>query len=273
MKKNDQDRIEKALKGESIYGDDFSEAELEQWFRDEENAYYNLSTKDSNYSYGYHALNMRHGYRHLPDRNFKKILGIGSAFGDELTPVAHRGSEITILEPSDNFRTEELNGVRIKYVKPDHSGSLPFKDNYFDLITCFGVLHHIPNVTAVIGEFSRCLQYDGYLLLREPIISMGDWRQPRRGLTKRERGIPLAALKLVLASHGIHVLKESRCVFPLITRLRYFMKKPVYNSALAVLLDHALCALPLWPEAYHASNFFDRLRPSSVFLVLSKQKP
>lgn len=68
-------------------------------------------------------------------------------------------------------------------------GKISFEDNSFDLITSFSVLHHVPNVSFVISELVRVLSKDGYLLIREPIHSMGDWSVKREGLTKNERGI------------------------------------------------------------------------------------
>jgi ubiquinone/menaquinone biosynthesis C-methylase UbiE len=87
----------------------------------------------------------------------------------------------------------DLNGVPLTYVKPVASGTLPFPDGTFDLITFSGVLHHIPNVSYVVGELARVVTPDGYLLLREPIHSMGDWRGPRRGLTKKNAGSRFAS--------------------------------------------------------------------------------
>ena len=89
----------------------------------------------------------------------------------------------------------------------------------FALVTCFGVLHHIPNVSFVMSELGRVLEPGGVMLLREPVISMGDWRKPRRGLTKRERGIPLHLLQRIAVESGFEVIKQSLCMFPTTPRL------------------------------------------------------
>ena len=95
-----------------------------------------------------------------------------------------RSTSSAISAPSDAFTRQRVFGVPCHYVKPVESGNLPFDDACFDLLTCFGVLHHIPNVSHVVGELARCLKPGGYALMREPVISMGDWRQPRAGLTR-----------------------------------------------------------------------------------------
>lgn len=257
--------------GKKLYGNDFSQAQIDDWFADEAEGYFKLTQSgDGAYAYGYHALNKKHGYSALPKCRFGHILGIGSAYGDELEPVLAHSDQISIFEPSDGFKSTVLNGVPVNYVKPVASGDMPFDSNSFDLITCFGVLHHIPNVSKVVGEFYRVLKPGGYALVREPIISMGDWRQPRSGLTKRERGIPLAIMRGFVKQAGFRVVRERRCMFSLTSRLRHVVSGPVYNSAAAVSLDALLCALPIWPEVYHARNALQKLRPTAVYFVLQK---
>jgi SAM-dependent methyltransferase len=207
-----QDTRAPYLRGDELYGDTFTGPELDRWFAEEAEGYADLGAKDIRaYRYSYHALNWFHGFRHLPSRAFGAVLGFGSAYGDELEPIAHRAERIVILEPSDAFVHADLNGVPLTYVKPVASGTLPFPAGTFDLITCSGVLHHIPNVSYVVGELARVVTPDGYLLLREPIHSMGDWRGPRRGLTKNERGIPIRLLRAIIARAGLTIVREAPC--------------------------------------------------------------
>lgn len=256
--------------GEKLYGNDFCPEEIEKWFRDEEMAYFRLDNREvAGYEYAYHALNKFHGFRHLPETKFKKVLGIGSAYGEEFRPVLGKVSSVTILEPAPGFRSGALDGIDVEYVKPMPTGFFPFSPNQFDLVTCLGVLHHIPNVGRVIAEISRCTSPGGYVLLREPVISMGDWRHPRPGLTARERGIPLSILRDMIRSSGFTVVREARCLFPITPRLHYVMKSAVFNSTACVLIDALICSLP-WPDRYHATNVIQRLRPWGVYYVLRK---
>jgi SAM-dependent methyltransferase len=253
--------------GTRLIGDDFSPDQIEEWFSDEREGYYSLSADRKPDSYGYHALNWRHGFRHLPDITFQHVLGIGSAFGDELSPILNRANKITILEPSDGFVNP-----RFDYVKPNPSGLMPFTSSSFDLITCFAVLHHIPNVTTVIGELARCLTKGGLLLLREPTHSMGNWDNPRRGLTRRERGIPLAIMHQRLQAVGLRVVSERRCMFALTSRVHPLLtgNRALYNTPWVVTMDDIVANLPVWRDRYHASNWFQRLRPWAVFMVITK---
>lgn len=258
--------------GTQLYGNDFSQDRIDAWFADEADGYYNLtqSSDTAKYVYGYHALNKTHGFSALPKRQFGHVLGVGSAYGDELEPLFACSDRISILEPSDGFKSTVLNGVPVNYFKPVASGDIPFDSNSLDLITCLGVLHHIPNVSKVVNEFYRVLRPGGYALVREPIISMGDWRKPRAGLTRRERGIPLQLIREFVELAGFKVVRERKCMFSLTSRLRYLTAGPVYNNGAIVALDAVLSALPIWPRIYHARNALQKLRPTSAYFVLEK---
>ena len=223
------------------------------------------------YQYEYHALNWLHGFRHLPKNKLFRILGLGSAYGDELLPVVRQAKTITILDPSSAFQHHEIEGVPLNYVKPQVSGVIAEPDGSFDLATSFGVLHHIANVGFVLAELHRVLESDGYLLLREPIVSMGDWRQPRAGLTRNERGIPLAILRKLAAEAGFTVIKETLCDFPLTRPIFSRFGTDVFNSKAATVADVAMSRLFAWNIRYHSVKKWQKLRPASCAMVLQKQ--
>ena len=265
--------LDECLGGYRLYGDDFTPMELAEWFQDEREGFADLGAKErSSYAYEYHALNEAHGFRHLPDRPFRHVLSIGGAYGDELIPMLRKVSRVTILEPSDRLAMTNIDGVPVEYVKPAVTGLMPFADATFELATCFGCLHHIPNVSTVLRELFRCLTPSGYAVLREPIVSMGDWRRPRPGLTKRERGIPLAVFRNIVSAAGFHIRRETLCVFPAIPRLGIAMGGYAYNSSIVVKLDRALSWLFASNYRYHSLSptWFEKLKPLAVALVLQK---
>ncbi len=261
----------KYLSGAELYGDDVDPSEIAAWHSDEKEGYADLGAKNSGaYRYSYHALNARHGFRHLPDRTFNRVLGLGSARGDEFQPIAQHIEHLTIVDPSDSFIRSVVHGVPVDYVKPEVSGDLLFSDDSFELITCLGVLHHIPNVSHIVRELFRCLQPGGFALLREPVVSMGDWTRPRRGLTRRERGIPLHLFRKICKTVGFEIVNEKLCVFPLIPRLWKWMGRPAYNDPLATALDSALCAAFRWNLRYHRTHALQKFSPTAVYTVLTK---
>ena len=261
------------LSGEALYGDDFDSEQVSAWYADEKEGYSSLGAKDpASYRYVYHALNAYHAYRFLPATSFDHALGFGAAYGDEFLPIAARIGAITVVDPSEVFRKDRIGGVAATWVKPSPDGRLPLESGTFDLITCLGVLHHIPNVSFVVGELARVLRPGGWMVMREPIHSMGDWTRPRRGLTKRERGIPVAILRRIVQSSGLETRRMSFCGFPAVPRLFHVVRPDIYNSPFAVRVDSLLSAMFSWNVSYHPRTFLQRLRPTSVFLILGKPK-
>ena len=192
MNKHSQDIFfEKYLSGKELFGDNFTQEQINEWYEDEINSGYEnlVFSKDIIYEYEYHALNIFHGFDHIKfDVDGLECLCFGSPSGDEVIPILNKIKTLDLLDASDGFN--KIANVPIHYSKPNSSGAMPYQDDSFDLITCIGVLHHIPNVSYVISELRRVLRPGGYILIREPITSMGDWRSKRQNVTLRERGIP-----------------------------------------------------------------------------------
>jgi SAM-dependent methyltransferase len=269
----DKDLLE-YFRGEKLYGDDFNATEIEAWFRDEEDSYPDMIPSLQNFEYLYHALNHENGFRYLPEKEFEHILGFASVYGHELIPLLHKAKKVTIIEASERLFSHELNGVPITYVKAQSSGIVPFPDNSFDLIVCLGALHHIPNVSKVVNEFFRCLKQGGYALIHEPIKSMGDWTKPRKGLTKRERGIPYPIFRRIVVSTGFRILKESKTghTATKLVQIPYerITKRSIYNSRTAMWFDKIFCSLFHIDRQYHPLKRHRGPTASGVFFVLTK---
>jgi SAM-dependent methyltransferase len=264
--------IDAYLSGKILYGDDFDSSQVAQWHADEREGYAGLGAGDRRrYKYAYHAWNNLHAFRHLPpDKIFKNALGFGAAYGDEFMPIASRIEALTIVDPSAAFKQETVCGIPARYIAPEPDGRLALADGEFDLITAIGVLHHVPNVSFVLRELARTLGRGGHLLIREPIVSMGDWRKPRPHLTRHERGIPLEILKSIVRSNGLEIERSTLCGFPLVPKAFAVFRDDPYNSRLAASIDAAACQLLSWNVHYHARSLFQKLRPTSAFLVARK---
>ena len=267
------DDMARYFSGEALYGDDLDADGIARWFADEEEGYANLGAADEeHYQYVYHAWNRLHGYSKLPaGARFANLLAFGSAYGEELLPIIDRTDAVTVVDPSDAFVRAEIHGTPATYIKPGPTGQLPVDDACFDMGTCLGVLHHIPNVTDVVAEIARTLKPGAYFLLREPIVSMGDWRQPRSGLTRHERGIPAPILRRICEQAGFEIVSAAPCGFALTPKLLGRLFNPVYNHPVATRIDSALSRLFAWNGHYHATSTLARLRATSLFMVLRRQ--
>ena len=266
------DDITPYLSGIKLYGDDFTIDEIKKWFADEEEGYANLGAKEKDsYDYHYHELNNQYGFKYIRNKTFNEALGIGSAYGNEFQPISENINKITILDPSDAFSdVKEILGTPSEYVKPTPDGNMPFQSNQFDLITSFGVMHHIPNVSHVMSECFRCLDNGGIMLFREPILSMGDWTKPRVGLTKRERGIPPALLNKMMLDTGFEIMHKSFCIFPFLPQLSNKIGISAYNNYFMTFIDKIVSQAFSWNIKYHRTKFFEKIAPGSVFYVLKK---
>ena len=260
--------------GDRLYGDDFDQLQINQWFNDEEHGYAELHGSDnSKRAYGYNELNVLHGFSKIKESSkFRHVLGFGSNFGDELVPVLARCEKITLLDSSDRFEVTELRGVPVKYILADPSGRINLPDASVDLITCFGVLHHIPNVSFVVKEFSRVLMPGGCVLIREPVTTMGDWRNRRRGLTLRERGIPREVFLKIVQDAGLRLQCVSDCYFPPWYRLCLKLGLAAFSSRMATLIDSLFSIIFRFNHSYHRVGIWSKFAPASIFVVASKDR-
>ena len=262
------------LEGKKLYGDDFSFDQIKEWYNEEAEGYANLGSKHKDsYAYGYHTMNKIHGFDKLKTSTFKDVMGFGSAWGYEFEPIIDKIENLTIIEPSDNLINNTIGHLKPNYVKPTIEGKLPFEDGSFDLITCFGTLHHIPNVSYILTELVRTLKPGGHLMFREPVISMGDWTGPRKGLTKNERGIPVSVFDDTLSKCDVEIVSKEYCFMlsSLIQRtVGSLLKKPIYAYKSYVLADKYASKLLKGNLRYHATKKLERIAPQSVFYVVKK---
>jgi SAM-dependent methyltransferase len=265
-------QMSRFLNGDALYGDDLDATDIEAWYAEETEGYASMDYSDAQGAvYHYHALNRHHGFDKLPKNiRFGSALGIGSAFAEEFAPVATRIDRLTVLDPSDRFPRDRVHGIATRYVKPQASGIMPFDANSFDLITCFGTLHHVPNVSKVMHEISRVVKPGGHVLIREPIISMGDWRLPRPGLTRHERGIPFPLFERMVGTTDLRIVDQALVGFGPLSKLARVTKRGVFDSPVLTSLDAWLCRLSARNTTYHRQGLLQKFGPNNAFWVLKK---
>jgi len=270
--------MKKYFDGEKLYGDGFNLEQISKWHQEEAEGYANLESRELKLLhegiYSYKNINKIHGFKYLEKgRTYKNVLGIGSATGHEFLPILDQIENIYILEPSDKLEVYKVADKKITYIKPETNGDIMFADNYFDMVTCFGVMHHIPNASHVLKEIYRILKDQAIFLFREPIISMGDWRTPRKGLTKNERGLPKEFLRQNIRTLGFKVISENYCFtlssfFSKLTK--NILSRPIYAYKMYVYFDKFISSVLIWNVKYHTTNRYRRVFPQSVYYVLKK---
>ncbi|CAH2406496.1 class I SAM-dependent methyltransferase [Mesorhizobium escarrei] len=264
------------LNGDILYGDDFDELAIAQWYEIEERGYYDLANSQlvdpqESANYGYHGLNAHHGLRHLHDRKFPTCLALGCGSGADLEPLAAFVDAFYCIEPAKSWWKDEIAGKPATFVSPSLTGKVKLEAGSIDLAVSFGVLHHIPNVTSVLAEIIRVMKPGGLLILREPISWMGDWRRKRPGLTPNERGLPLPYLKKTAHALNLRAISSSLCMFtPLVQITKPLGIKGRYNRPWFVWLDALISNLLAFNARYRRETTISKLAAGSIFVVYEK---
>ncbi len=95
----------------------------------------------------------------------KLVLEVGCGMGTDSRSISRRGADIVSLDLSFNNVSFALKGMQIFSLKGRgvnaDAEKLPFKDNTFDIVYSFGVLHHTPDTQKAINEARRVLKPNG----------------------------------------------------------------------------------------------------------------
>jgi ubiquinone/menaquinone biosynthesis C-methylase UbiE len=99
----------------------------------------------------------------------KKVLEVGVGQGTDLVQFAKGGADVSGIDIAQRHlelatRNFEVRGLRanLKYAS---AAAIPFESDSFDVVYCFGVLHHTDNTVRCLSECYRVLKADGELIL------------------------------------------------------------------------------------------------------------
>lgn len=96
-----------------------------------------------------------------------KILDIGTAGGSFLHVAKKRGWEVYGVEPNKWLCGWAKQHYGID-VQPGTIGSLEYPDGFFDVITLWDVIEHVPNPAEVLQKCHRLLRPGGFIYLNYP---------------------------------------------------------------------------------------------------------
>lgn len=96
-----------------------------------------------------------------------ELLDVGSGFGFFLSEMKNRGWDVTGIEISQKAMDYSRNVFGLT-IHPGPMEKVGFPDNYFDAVTGFYVIEHLPYPMAFLRECHRILKPGGLLLLRYP---------------------------------------------------------------------------------------------------------
>ena len=101
-----------------------------------------------------------------------KILDLGCGTGELIVErvTAVRKPEIYAVE-IDPLHFKEIKKLGIKVTKADIEKGLPYKNNYFDIISANQIIEHLVNVDLFMEEVNRVLKPNGYVILSTENLS------------------------------------------------------------------------------------------------------
>ncbi|MEM7467081.1 MAG: class I SAM-dependent methyltransferase [Pseudomonadota bacterium] len=73
-----------------------------------------------------------------------------------------------------NYASEHLN---LSQVRAGTLEEQQYPDNYFDVISMYDVIEHVPNLNSIVAELKRLLRADGVIEIRTP--DLGHWQTPK----------------------------------------------------------------------------------------------
>jgi SAM-dependent methyltransferase len=147
---------------------------------------------------------MRAIYHVTPHQPMQDILEVGGGRSG-LTALLYPQSQITNLDFNPEYAQSPCNlQERVRFVCGDAT-SLPFENEFFDAVTMFDLLEHVPDDKKAVSEALRVLRPGGFLLISSPNENwqfpyyklmkpicpseaeiMAEWGHVRRGYTLAE---------------------------------------------------------------------------------------
>ncbi|MCD4666588.1 class I SAM-dependent methyltransferase [archaeon] len=154
-----------------------------------------------------------------------KILDAGCGTGFNIQVLKKYGYVGGIDFSEEAVKFCRKKGINIKKGSVE---KLPFKDNSFDLITCFEVIYHkgVKSDLKALNEFNRVLKKNGLLLVRVPAFEF--LRGPHDDVVHGIRRYNKKSLSLLLRKSKFNIVKITYLNFILffpVLITRFLMKK------------------------------------------------
>jgi len=116
-------------------------------------------------SYRYRVEPFIHDFAEFERWNGKRVLEVGCGVGSDLLEFAKGGARVVGIDLSRHSAFLARRRLLVYGLGGDVFESdaecLPFKDGSFDMVYCWGVLHHTPDAQKGIEEIYRVVKPDG----------------------------------------------------------------------------------------------------------------
>ena len=100
----------------------------------------------------------------------ERVLEVGVGLGTDLVNFARHGAlvygiDLGVDQVNYTKKNFMVSGIKFKQIKQGNAEQLPFKNQFFDLVYSFGVLHHTPDTQLALREVHRVLKKDGQAIV------------------------------------------------------------------------------------------------------------
>jgi ubiquinone/menaquinone biosynthesis C-methylase UbiE len=91
----------------------------------------------------------------------KNVLDLGCGIGLDAGQFEKRGNHVTGTDLSSHSLSVAKKRILSGNLVCSDAENLPFRNECFDVVYSFGVLHHVPRINKAIDEIHRVLNHDG----------------------------------------------------------------------------------------------------------------
>lgn len=99
-----------------------------------------------------------------------RVLDIGAGIGGLSAAFAKKGAIVTAIDVDDGYQNLSKIGYKECGVEVESQlfdgGDLPFSDESFDIVCCFNIFEHVPDLERLFREMQRVLKVGGIVVGR-----------------------------------------------------------------------------------------------------------
>ncbi len=201
-----------------------------------------------------------------------RLLDVGCATGDFLFEMQQfLGWELCGVEPSQAASEYARKKLQLSIQKASVEEAI-YPDDYFDVITMWNVIEHVPDPTAVLLKIRKWLKPDGILIFNTPNLDSLDARLlgpywagfelPRHFLIFSRQ-----TLKTLLTRAGFKMI-DSRCFYGshalFMSGIRFWLRSRLQPPAPRPAIESLLFSLPVRVLFSPLMFLLDRLNLSTA---------
>jgi len=147
---------------------------------------------------------------HFDSFKDKIVIDVGCGTGDLVRELTSRGATVAGIDTQEMIeKAKQVSKVGDETYLEARGESLPFEDNYADIIIFFASLHHVPEgmLNQALKEAHRVLKPSGIVFCLEPVGQPGSYFEIL-SLLEDERDIQINAYEAIKNARTIGLINQ-----------------------------------------------------------------